>query len=198
MADGRTVATGGTKNPQHDPPSNREWNNGALITGNNIVFNTNDINNASVTSFLNADRLPLKLTFASSGTTRIERRSATNRPIGELRPGRDGIVITNGGNVVIDALVRIRSNINAQTWDTGNDSNANLTLLRNLDLQGNTLTFTGQGTTTIEGNIQGPQGAVTSGSLVKRGLGTLTLAGTGNYAGTTTINNGNCADIFAL
>ena len=187
-----SITSNGNTNPQNGTTLG-SWQNGDLINGNDLVFNHPSFNNTAFVMELDSNPsgagiiwTPLSLEFASPSTTTIERGDNGS----ELRPGVGGINITGGGDVVLDALVRIRTSTGQHQWDTGDSSGASLTLLRNLDLRGHTLTITGQGATTINGNIQGEGGVPTAGSLIKRGMGTLTLNGTGNYTGTTKVRNG--------
>lgn len=94
-----------------------------------------------------------------------------------------GGTLLNGGTLVVGSNTALGSGLLTTAAGTTLDSNAAVSLMNPILLNGNT-TVAGSNALTLFGRISG------NGGLIKNGAGALTLTGTNTYTGGTTLNEG--------
>ena len=138
-------------------------------------FNITTVNTPQTVN-LNAPQSAVGLLVDSTGSVVIQSGSGTNT----LSLGLGGIaLVAPAGGLTITAPVSLVSN---QNW--ANDSANLLNVASSISLGANTLTFAGQGNSTLGGTIGG------SGGLTANPLATVVLNGANTYTGVTNINAG--------
>ena len=140
---------------------------GATFTGDPL-----DPNSVPATVTLGASLSATTLTFAVDGFT----LAASSNPIHTLSLG-SGIIAE--GDATVAARLLFTGN---QTWTIADGKT--LTVSGDIANAGNLLSVTGDGDTLLSGALSG------TGGLSKGGAGNLTLSGSNNFSGTTTLSAG--------
>ena len=157
----------------------------------NVIFNQSSVNGAEIIS-LNGNQSITGITFNNTGTSAIVPGTAGIITPAILTLGTGGISIASGaGAVTLNAASKLDG---SQSWINNSKTNpftVSSTITNVGDLAPYTLTIDGAGATRLNGIISNG-GATGTTSLMKSGLGTLTIGtatGVANtFAGGTTIN----------
>ena len=160
--------------------NNNNWAGNAPSAGDNAVFNSTFSNqpnvstNASVGGIWMTGSIGQNVTISGTGTLQLS-GNTINGTAGL------GILVDNANAFALTISAPIKLGGASEAW-TNNSGNI-LTLSGAVDIATKILTINGSGNTTSSGIIS-------NGTLIKSGIGTLTLSGVNTYSGGTTINGG--------
>jgi autotransporter-associated beta strand protein len=143
----------------------------APVAGDDLVFP------AGALQFTATNNFPALTSFAS-----ILLSSAGYTLQGNSITLSNGISDTGAGQNIVDLTVRLSA---PQSYASQNGTGAGPTFNGVFELNGNTLTFSGSGTHTVNGTITGSAG------IVKDPSGSCLFLGNNTYTGATTVNGGN-------